>query len=81
MWVFGYGSLMWDGWELALGGSRMDRAVLVDYRRSFNKKSTGNWGIPGAPGPTLGLEPAEAGSCIGTVFEFPEDQQHAVKNR
>jgi cation transport regulator ChaC len=44
MWVFGYGSLMWDGWEQALGGQRADGAVLPDYRRSFNKKSTRNWG-------------------------------------
>jgi cation transport protein ChaC len=79
MWVFGYGSLMWDGWEKVIGGSRMDRAELVDYRRSFNKKSTRNWGTPEAPGPTLGLEPAEGGSCIGTAFEFPEDQRHAVE--
>ena len=40
MWVFGYGSLMCDdGWETAYGGSRVDRAVLMEHRRSFNKKS------------------------------------------
>jgi len=80
MWVFGYGSLMWDGWEEVLGGRRLDRAVLADYRRSFNKKSTRNWGTRDAPGPTLGLEPAEGASCVGTAFEFPENQRAAIES-
>ncbi len=79
MWVFGYGSLMWDGWEQALGGTRVDRAVLIAHRRSFNKKSVRNWGTPGAPAPTLGLEPAPGGNCIGTAFEFPAAQRGAVE--
>lgn len=29
MWVFGYGSLMWDGWEQTLGGVRVERAELT----------------------------------------------------
>jgi len=79
MWVFGYGSLMWDGWEQTLGGSRVDRAVLSGYRRSFNKKSVRNWGTSDAPGPTLGLEPDSNGECSGTAFEFPEGQRAAVE--
>jgi cation transport protein ChaC len=54
--------------------------VLVDYRRSFNKKSTRNWGTSVAPGPTLGLEPAQNADCTGTAFEFPEGQRAAVEN-
>ncbi len=80
MWVFGYGSLMWDGWESSLGGSRVNRAVLVGYRRSFNKKSVRNWGTPEAPAPTLGLEPDEKANCIGTAFEFPNAQRIAVED-
>ncbi len=51
MWVFGYGSLMWDQWEQQFGGIRVDRAALVNYRRSFNKASTGNWGTQDLPAP------------------------------
>lgn len=80
MWVFGYGSLMWDGWEQAVGGQRLDGAVLPDYRRSFNKKSTRNWGTPAAPGPTLGLERSEGRSCIGTAFAFSDDQRLAIED-
>jgi cation transport regulator ChaC len=39
MWVSGYGSLMWDGWE-KLNGTRDDGAVLRGFRRSFNKASS-----------------------------------------
>lgn len=80
MWVFGYGSLMWDGWEQPFGGTRVDCAVLMGHRRSFNKKSVANWGTSAAPGPTLGLEPAPNAGCTGTAFEFPEEQRAAVQN-
>jgi len=80
MWVFGYGSLMWDGWEQRFGGRRVDRARLMGYRRSFNKKSVTNWGTSGAPAPTLGLAPCQNAECTGTGFEFPEEQRTAVEN-
>ena len=70
---------MWDGWERALQGSRVDGAVLRNFRRSLNKKSTENWGTRETPGPTLGLEPDVAGSCTGTAFEFPDDQRAPVE--
>ncbi|HJR60318.1 MAG TPA: restriction endonuclease subunit S [Vicinamibacterales bacterium] len=79
IWVFGYGSLMWDGWENSFGGQRVDGASLTGYRRAFNKKSVKNWGSSKAPGPTLGLEPAERASCVGTAFEFPVAHAEAVK--
>lgn len=77
--VFGYGSLMWDGWEQTIGGLREERAVLVEYRRSFNKKSVTNWGTSEAPAPTLGLEPDQNANCIGTAFEFPDARRDAIE--
>jgi glutathione-specific gamma-glutamylcyclotransferase len=79
MWVFGYGSLMWDGWEQPFGGVRVDRAVLNGYRRSFNKRSIKNWGTSEAPAPTLGLEPGVDVNCTGTAFEFPDGQRAAIE--
>jgi glutathione-specific gamma-glutamylcyclotransferase len=79
MWIFAYGSLMWDGWERSFGATRIDGAVLANHRRSFNKKSVSNWGTPSAPCPTLGLEPATGVDCIGTAFELPEEQRTAVE--
>lgn len=70
---------MWDGWEQPFGGMRVDRAVLIGHRRSFNKKSVANWGTSAAPGPTLGLEPAQDASCTGTAFEFPEEQRTGIE--
>ena len=78
MWVFGYGSLMWDGWEQPFGGTRVDKAALMNHRRSFNKSSTTNWGTRNSPAPTLGLEPAANINCIGTAFEFPQEQTATI---
>jgi cation transport protein ChaC len=79
MWGFGYGSLMWDGWERPLQGVRVDRASLPGHRRSFNKGSVRNWGSDDAPGPTLGLESDATGACVGTAFEFPDERAEEVK--
>jgi glutathione-specific gamma-glutamylcyclotransferase len=81
MWIFGYGSLMWDGWERHLDGLRVDCAVLMGHRRSFNKKSVTNWGTSEAPAPTLGLEPDPDpnSNCIGTAFEFPDERRLAIE--
>jgi cation transport protein ChaC len=78
MWVFGYGSLMWDQWKKEYDGNRYDCAVLNNYHRSFNKKSVVNWGTQSKPCPTLGLEEKVGATCIGTAFEFDEKNRDKI---
>jgi cation transport protein ChaC len=79
MWIFGYGSLMWDGWERPFGCLRRPIAVLHGYRRTFNKASTENWGTRKAPCPTLNLERFQGGMCKGIAFEFTDSQEASVR--
>src|ERR1041385_5852179 len=79
MWVFGYGSLMLDGWEKQFGCLRRQLAALHSYRRTFNKASTKNWGARQAPCPTLNLESIEGGICKGIAFEFPDSREAFVR--
>ena len=78
MWVYGYGSLMWDGWERKYKGRRVEGAVLRGFHRSFNKASTTNWGTSAHRGRTLGLEPAPNGVIVGVAFEFSDDDKAAI---
>jgi len=78
MWVFGYGSLMWDNWESGYACSRKCIALLRGYRRTFNKASTHNRGTKKAPCPTLNLEKEAAGTCQGMAFAFPDERRGDV---
>jgi cation transport regulator ChaC len=78
MWVFGYGSLMWDGWEVEFGAARRERATLPGVRRDFNKASWKNWGTRAVPAPTLGLVPEGGASCVGFAFEFADANRDRV---
>jgi glutathione-specific gamma-glutamylcyclotransferase len=78
MWVFGYGSLMWDGWEAAYGCARKSLATLDGYRRTFNKASTNNRGTKEAPCPTLNLEKHASSKCAGIAFEFSQERSEDV---
>lgn len=78
MWVFGYGSLMWDGWETERGCTRRVLADLPSYCRRFNKASVRNWGTKTLPGPTLNLSKVANGVCRGIAFEFPDARKAEI---
>jgi glutathione-specific gamma-glutamylcyclotransferase len=67
LWVFGYGSLMWDpGFDYA----RSEPALLRGYHRAFCVTSTRYRGTPERPGLVLGLD--RGGSCRGIAFLVPD---------
>jgi len=74
MWVFGYGSLMNDGWEKAFEPLQRAPADLHGYARSFTKASVKNWGTVSTPGPTLRIVPVPDAVCRGMAFEFDDAQ-------
>ncbi len=78
MWIFGYGSLMWDSWETKFGCTRRVVADLPGYCRRFNKASVRNWGTKAAPGPTLNLSKLDTGVCRGIAFQFPDAQKMEI---
>lgn len=78
MWVFGYGSLMWDGWEAQYGCARTAVANLPGYCRAFNKASVRNWGTKSHPCPTLNLTANAAGVCRGIAFEFDSRKEEVL---
>ncbi|MBI4005371.1 MAG: gamma-glutamylcyclotransferase [Gammaproteobacteria bacterium] len=81
MWVFGYGSLMWDKWHDDLECQSKKIGILRDYRRIFNKASTKNWGTKDNPGPTLNLIKENKSSCKGVLFQFADGKKDLVLNR
>ena len=65
LWVFGYGSLMWDP-----GFEHVERrlARLEGHARRFCLRSVRYRGTPEAPGLVLGLDPAPEAACEGVAF-------------
>ena len=66
VWIFGYGSLMWDpGFAYA----EAQPALLRGYHRSFCVYSHRYRGTPDCPGLVLGLD--RGGACHGIAFRVP----------
>jgi len=79
IWVFGYGSLMWDEWECAHECSRRVVADLPGFRRTFNKASIQRWGTKKSPCPTLSLLVASESSCHGIAFKFHSTKENSLR--
>lgn len=65
LWVFGYGSLIWDP-GFAVAERRIAR--LDGWHRSFCMRSIHHRGTPGRPGLVLALDRAEGATCTGVAF-------------
>jgi cation transport protein ChaC len=70
VWIFAYGSLMWNP-EMPFAERR--RALLHGYHRSFCLYSRDYRGTPERPGLVLGLD--RGGSCQGIVYRLPPESQ------
>lgn len=65
MWVFGYGSLLWNpGFPVA----RSERATLHGYARSFCMSSIHHRGTEEKPGLVLALDEQESANCKGLAL-------------
>ena len=76
VWVFAYGSLLWDR---EIRGADAEEALLRGYHRSFCLFSYDYRGTPANPGLTLGLD--RGGSCRGAVLGLPADALDRVWDR
>jgi cation transport protein ChaC len=65
VWVFGYGSLMWNP---AIHVAATERAQIYGYHRSFCLNLIFGRGAPDNPGLMLGLD--SGGSCVGLVHKI-----------
>ncbi|SLN50990.1 gamma-glutamylcyclotransferase [Pseudooctadecabacter jejudonensis] len=74
MWVFGYGSLLWNpGFDAAEAVT----ATLSGYHRSFCMLSVHHRGTEDKPGLVLALDQAEA-DCVGVAFRVAEAEEERV---
>jgi cation transport protein ChaC len=70
LWIFGYGSLMWDpGFHFA----EVRMARLPRHKRRFSCRTVLGRGSPECPGLMLALEPG-ADDCAGLVFRIDAAQ-------
>lgn len=75
LWVFGYGSLLWNPGFVP---ARTERAVLGDYHRSFCMLSIHHRGTVEAPGLVLALDRRVNTNCTGVAFEVKTGEEDTV---
>ncbi|SLN17490.1 ChaC-like protein [Pseudoruegeria aquimaris] len=78
LWVFGYGSLMWNP-EFPHAERRL--ATLSGYHRSFCMWSIHHRGTEENPGLVLALDPAEGAHCRGVAFRVEEAHRETTLAR
>lgn len=75
MWVFGYGSLLWNpGFEVA----EKRLATLEGYHRSFSMRSVTHRGSYEAPGLVLALDADPDAVCDGLAFRVEPGTEEAT---
>ncbi|NAZ36005.1 gamma-glutamylcyclotransferase [Rubellimicrobium sp. CFH 75288] len=75
LWVFAYGSLLWDP---GFAPAEIRRATLQGWRRSFCLWSVHWRGTPERPGLVLGLEAEPGARCEGLAMGVAAGQEEAV---
>ena len=75
MWVFGYGSLVWNP-----GFDARERviATLPDYHRSFCMRSIHHRGTPESPGLVLALDAMDGARCHGVALSVAAEEEADV---
>ena len=74
VWVFGYGSLIWNP---AFEPAERRRAILHGYRRAFCFWTVSARGTPERPGLGLGLEAAPGAACRGVALRIADRTEAA----
>ena len=75
MWVFGYGSLLWNpGFPVA----HRELATLDGYARSFCMRSIHHRGTEAEPGLVLALDEVHGASCRGLALAVAEGREVAT---
>ena len=75
MWVFGYGSLLWNP---GFTPAETRRAVLRDYHRSFCMLSIHHRGTETDPGLVLALDETPGATCTGVAFRVHQSEEAPV---
>ncbi|MHA7879450.1 MAG: gamma-glutamylcyclotransferase [Saccharospirillum sp.] len=73
VWVFGYGSLIWNP-EMAFLDDQA--ATLPGHRRDFCLSSIVYRGTPDRPGVVLGVRASDSHHCVGHAFMLDPAQQY-----
>ncbi|HQU68234.1 MAG TPA: gamma-glutamylcyclotransferase [Albidovulum sp.] len=75
MWVFGYGSLLWEpGFDF----TEKVMARLDGWHRSFCMRSIHHRGTEAEPGLVLALDAASGGACTGLAFGVAPEKAESV---